>query len=156
MIQDCKEYLRHISDLDVDREFFGTIDEIRRKILRQDWTTSERPKPIALPYPSIGNLFKGREEFLQGLGESLKQGGHTAIVSHAIYGLGGIGKTRAAVEYAWAHRNEYSALLFVVAETPEALRRNLAALVGILVPTLDTADDTVRLQAVVDWLVPNS
>lgn len=46
-------------------------------------------------------------------------------------------------------------MLFVVAESPEALRRNLAALASILVPKLDTTDDAARLQAVVDWLKAN-
>ncbi len=83
------------------------------------------------------------------------RGARTAIVSQALYGLGGIGKSRVAVEYAWAHADDYIALLFVVAETPEALRRNLAALASVLVPQLDTTDDAVRLAAVLDWLKAN-
>jgi tetratricopeptide (TPR) repeat protein len=148
-------YVRHIQGLGLDRQSFATDDELGRKILREDWTNSKRPKPIVLPYPSIGDLFKGRDEFLRGLNDSLQRHGHTAIVSHAFYGLGGIGKTRAAVEFAWAHRDSYSALLFVVAETPEALRRNLAALASTLVPGLETTDDAERLQAVLDWLQAN-
>jgi tetratricopeptide (TPR) repeat protein len=35
------------------------------------------------------------------------------------------------------------------------LRRNLATISGTLVPKLDTTDDAVRLQAVVDWLKAN-
>jgi len=150
-----RTYVQHIERLGLNRQSFGTDDELRWKILREEWTNSKRPKPIVLPYPSIGPLFKGRDEFLQGLSESLKRGRHAAIVSHALYGLGGIGKTRAAVEYAWAHRDTYSALLFVVAETPEALRRNLAALSSNLVPKLDTTDDATRMQAVLDWLMAN-
>ena len=75
------------------------------------WIKPPPAKPIVLPYPSIGSLFKGRGEFLARLRASLARGGQTAIVSQALYGLGGIGKTRAAVEYAWAHRDHYSALL---------------------------------------------
>jgi tetratricopeptide (TPR) repeat protein len=149
------DYLQTIENLGLDREFFGTNDELRWRILRQDWISSRQPKPIVLPYPSIGDLFKGRVEFLQALNENLRRGGHTAIVSQALYGLGGIGKTRAAVEYAWAHQDEYTALLFVVAETPESLRRNMAALASTLVPKLDTTDDVARLHAVRDWLKIN-
>jgi hypothetical protein len=46
-------------------------------------------------------------------------------------------------------------LLFVIAETPEALRRNLAALVGPLVLNLreqHATKEEVRLKAVLDWL----
>lgn len=142
---------------------FSTAEQIRIAALRDEPKIASdlapvRPaatKPIVLPYPSLGPLFKGREGFMQQLHESLSRSGQIAITSKALYGLGGIGKTRAAVEYAWAHRDDYSALLFVVAETPEALRRNLAALAAKLVPDLDTTDDTVRLKAVLDWLAAN-
>ena len=119
--------------------------------------TRPKTKPIVLPYPSIGPLFKGRDEFMSRLRQSLPgaRGARTAIFSQALYGLGGIGKSRVAVEYAWAHADDYNALLFVVAETPEALRRNLAALAGTLVPQLDATDDAVKLAAVLDWLRAN-
>ena len=123
----------------------------------QDGTgASKAASIIALPYPSLGSLFKGRDEFLKDLHASLSRGsGRTAIVGSALYGLGGIGKTRAAVEYAWAHQQDYAALLFVIAETPEALRRNLAALAGPLVlnlPEQHATEEDVRLKAVLDWL----
>jgi tetratricopeptide (TPR) repeat protein len=70
----------------------------------------------------------------------------------ALYGLGGVGKTRAAVEYARAYVDAYTALLFAVAETPEALRRNLATLAVALVPQLDATEDAIRFAAVLDWL----
>ena len=115
-----------------------------------------RAKPIGLPYPPLGSLFKGRDDFLKQLHQSLTGGaGRTAIVSSAVYGLGGVGKTRAAVEYAWAHEKDYTALLFVIAQTPEALRRNLAALTGPLVlnlPEHGADKEDIRIQAALDWL----
>jgi hypothetical protein len=115
-----------------------------------------RGKPIELPYPPLGHLFKGRDDFLRRLRRSLTGGiGRTAIVSAALYGLGGVGKTRTAIEYAWAYQEDYTSLLFVIAETPEALRRNLAALVGPLVlnlPEQSAEDEEVRLKAALDWL----
>lgn len=153
-------YLAHLKAEGVQYTSFSTAEELRIAALRDEPKIASDPapvrqstiKPIVLPYPSLGPLFKGREGFMQQLHDSLSRGGQTAITSKALYGLGGIGKTRAAVEYAWAHRNDYSALLFVVAETPEALRRNFAALATTLVPELETTDDTLRLQAVLDWL----
>lgn len=46
----------------------------------------------------------------------------------AIHRMGGVGKTRAAIEYAWKHAEDYRALLFISADTPEALHRKLAAI----------------------------
>ena len=150
----------------VHYEKFSTAERLRIAVMRDEPKIAVLPekatlaptKPIVLPYPSIGELFKGRDEFMARLRESLTRarGARTAIVSQALYGLGGIGKTRAAVEYAWANADEHTAsLLFAVAETPEALRRNLAELAGALVPQLDTTDDAVRLAAVLDWLKAN-
>jgi tetratricopeptide (TPR) repeat protein len=148
-----------VDELGLNRDYFSSTDELARKILREEWPDRRRGKPISLPYPSLGSLFKGRDAFLRDLHASLTRGpGRTAITGSALHGLGGIGKTRAAVEYAWAHEAEYAALLFVIADTPEALRHNLAALAGPLVlnlPQQHAAEEDVRLAAVLDWLKLN-
>ena len=117
-----------------------------------------RPKPISLPFGSLGTLFKGRQEVLAQLRKSLSRSaeGHTtAIVGTALHGMGGVGKTRLAVEYAWQHKDDYSALLFVSAESPQSLRHNLAGLSGPLVLNLsenNLPDEEVRLAATLRWL----
>src|SRR6266568_2127002 len=153
-------FLAHVvREQGLDRSHFSNEDQLCRLVLKEDWPKKRAHKPIALPYPSLGSLFKGREDYLNRLHESLTRGrGRAAIVSSALYGLGGVGKTRAAVEYAWAHQDDYSALLFVIAETPEALHRNLAALVGPLVmnlPEQNATDEKVRVKATIDWLNEN-
>ena len=113
---------------------------------------------IVLPYPSLGRLFKGRDAFLRDLRSGLARsaGGAAAIVSDAVLGAGGIGKTRAAVEYAWAQRAHYTALLLVVADSPLNLDTNLAALAAPLrLPEAAVADETVKLHAVLAWLRDN-
>jgi tetratricopeptide (TPR) repeat protein len=134
-------FIAHIvNEQGLDRSYFSNEDQLCRAVLKEDWPKKPEHKPIALPYLSLGSLFKGRDAFLTDLHKSLnRSAGRTAIVGSVLYGLGGIGKTRAAVEYAWAHQENYSALLFVIAETPEALRRNLAALVGVA----GWADETI-------------
>jgi hypothetical protein len=117
-----------------------------------------RDQPVVLPYPSLGKLFKGRVGFLRELRASVL-GGHgttTAIVSSAPLGMGGIGKTRAAVEYAWAYRQEYTALLFVQADSPENLHTNLAALSEPLrLPEYAAVEQSFRFHAVLCWLRAN-
>jgi hypothetical protein len=81
-----------------------------------------------------------------------------AVVGRALHGLGGVGKTRLAIEYAWAHIEHYSALLFVRADDPRTLDANLAALVGT--EALDLAEkeareDATKIAAVLHWLERN-
>jgi tetratricopeptide (TPR) repeat protein len=106
-------------------------------------------KPHNLPLTSIGKLFKGREPFLDELRKGLTTSDGRAWVVH---GLGGVGKTRAALEYAWRYAAEYTALLFVSASTPAELRAHLASLVGVLGTTAETASVDRQLAAVLRWL----
>jgi tetratricopeptide (TPR) repeat protein len=118
--------------------------------------------PVALPYSSLGPLFQGRDEMLARLHQALERsptGRATAIAGKAVHGLGGVGKTRLAVEYAWKHAEEYSALLFVGAGSPADLRRNLAVLSGSLIldlPEKEVAEEEVREVAVLKWLQEHS
>ena len=118
-------------------------------------------KPIHLPYPSLGELFKGRDAMVDTLRRSLTNApatGASAIVGKALHGLGGVGKTRLAVEYAWRHADDYTALLFVGADSPEALRRNLAALCApalLDLPEHQVTEEIARVDAVLAWLRRN-
>ena len=84
-------------------------------------------QPRNLPFVSLESLFVGREPALAALSAALLRKSSAAV---ALHGLGGIGKTRLAIEYAWAHAAEYSALLFLRADSSATFDANLAALVG--------------------------
>lgn len=93
------------------------------------------PERRNLPHTSLGEFFKGRDDILNDLRRRLLSEDQTirAIVApQPIYGLGGVGKTQLAVEYAWPFGTPYSALLFVTADTAENLQQNLANLCGVL------------------------
>ncbi len=115
-------------------------------------------KPNNLPFASLGPLFKGREGFVQTLHTALAgtgDGRATAVTGKALHGLGGVGKTRAAIEYALRHRQDYSALLFVRAETLERLDAGLAALAGagiLDLPEKEAREDALKISAVFGWL----
>src|SRR5262245_2853808 len=76
------------------------IEEARERI--RELKGFQEPEPASgaaplhnLPYPPLGDTFTGRQEEL----DALAAGGTAAITqSAAISGLGGIGKTRLAVE----------------------------------------------------------
>jgi Leucine-rich repeat (LRR) protein len=149
--QELIHYIQHVHGL--DRREFSNIDQLCRLVLKQDWREPDRFRPLSLPYPSVGELFKGREESMQQLTNSFIYGFGPSVVVRALHGLGGTGKTRAAVEYAWRHQNKYSALLLVSAESIETLRLNLAALTQLFeLPESNSPDDEVKLRAVLRWL----
>ncbi len=157
---DLQDALLHyiVDEQDLDRDYFGNVDRLCHLVLKEDWPREVPDKLILLPYPSLGTLFKGREAFLRGLRASLTRadGGAAAIAGRAVHGLGGVGKTRAAVEYAWAHRGEYTALALLDAETGEKLHAGLAALVGPLrLPEREAADEAARMEAVLAWFNAN-
>ncbi len=124
--------------------------------------------PSNLPGGYIGQLFLGREDFLKELHASLEKTTHaTAItqqqrrqsVATGIEGLGGLGKTHAAVEYAHRHRHHYSALLFVSGDSPQRLDSGLAALCEVL-PLQDAhalpPEQAARIAAVLHWLATHN
>ncbi|MFM7057758.1 MAG: NB-ARC domain-containing protein [Planctomycetota bacterium] len=135
-----------------------TIEKLIEDVLVLPFPDLSSPKPIVLPYSTIGTLFKGRSEFLTQLRESLQRTastGATAITGKAVHGLGGVGKTRLAVEYAWQHADDYSAVLFITADSPDSLTRQLAELTGPLVlnlPEQHATEDPVKVAAALRWL----
>ncbi len=138
---------------------FDAIAEIRalvETLMRAQNTVDSPQQPINLPFRSLGTAFIGREDLLRDLHLRNDTGKNSVNQSVAvIHGMGGVGKTRTAVEYAWAHKSEYAALLFVVADTPEALNRNLAGLCDELVldlPEHNSPDENKRRTAALKWL----
>ncbi|HEY1933123.1 MAG TPA: DUF4062 domain-containing protein [Acetobacteraceae bacterium] len=149
-------FVRHLEQQQgLDRDEFDTVDKLCHLVLREDWPPA-RPEPVVhLPRNSLGIGFRGRGEVLRALHASL-QAGHearVAIASRAVRGMGGVGKTCAAMEYAWQYRHAYRAVLWCSAETPDALDRGLAALAGPLqLPQAAAREQPEQRAAVLRWL----
>ena len=152
-------YIDRVKNTNKHYSSFADADDLIKQCLVLDLPTLPRTKPSNLKYATLGTLFKGRDQKLAELHSKL-----TARPSHAasigarqvIYGLGGTGKTRFVVEYALRHTEEYQALLFVPADTSEALDRNLTTLCGPLIldlPEQYAKEETVRYHAVIRWLL---
>jgi hypothetical protein len=104
---------------------------------------------------SIKEQFIGRETFLSHIYEKFIAGHHQQV----LYGLGGAGKTRMAIEYAQKQEQLYEALLFVQADTVISLEAGLAALGGprmLRLPEHHTHLVPEQLGAVQDWLETHS
>lgn len=71
--------------------------------------------------------FVGRTALLQDTKTALDAGRDVALTQPvAMHGAGGIGKTRAAVEFVRAHGSSYTLRLFLDAQSPDSLRASLA------------------------------
>ena len=132
-------------------------NHIYQKVFNYKWIKlAFRPKPNNLPFASLGSLFKGREAFLDDLRARLGvpggRGPRPSSTRLAVHGLGGVGKTRAAIEYAWRHAGDYTALLFVSAPSPSELRADLADLAGVLGSHRRDRPSSQRLAEVLRWL----
>ncbi|QBD82882.1 tetratricopeptide repeat protein [Ktedonosporobacter rubrisoli] len=99
-------------------------------------------------------FFTGREAVLETMHAYLvpdQAGG--LIRSCAIHGLGGIGKTQTALEYAYRYAFSYSALLWIAAETNESIIASLLYIADLLqLPGRGEADQHRIVTAVHRWL----
>jgi tetratricopeptide (TPR) repeat protein len=139
------------------RRQFQTADGLRANVMELDWRKPTEAKPSNLP-GSIGHFFKGRKEFLDKLRESFKRNAAAAITGKAVHGLGGVGKTRTAIEYGHACADDYVATFFLTGKSESDLNDSLAALAGAPVldlPERNLPDLDARIAAVIRWLRAN-
>jgi hypothetical protein len=101
--------------------------------------------------PERNPLFTGRERVLAQLHEALAAQGRVALS-----GLGGVGKTQTAVEYAHRHLEEYDCTFWATADLRGALVSGFAAIAGLLkLPESKDKDQTLAVDAVKRWLGSN-
>lgn len=111
------------------------------------------PRIWSVPY-SRNPVFTGREELLEQLHTQLQTMQAAALSQpQAISGLGGVGKTQLAIEYAYRYRQEYQIVLWVRANAAEALNASYAKIATLLrLPQRNEQKQEVIVQAVKDWL----
>lgn len=79
------------------------------------------PPPVWGNVPPRNVNFTGRVLALQDLHTRLTQG-TTAILPEALHGMGGVGKSQIAIEYAYRHSSDYDIVWWIPAEQPAQIR----------------------------------
>ena len=143
------------------------IDSLPAGLRRQFWQALGVTYPDRLPLlPDTAATSPGRVVELRGRGHLLELAGrddelarlHVLLAGEqaapvVLYGLGGVGKSQLAVEYAHARRDELSVVWMLRADDSSVLASDLAAL-GVQVGAADAAepDIDVQLTAARSWL----
>ncbi|WP_260867405.1 FxSxx-COOH system tetratricopeptide repeat protein [Streptomyces sp. SAJ15] len=77
--------------------------------------------------PPRNLVFTGRDELLLQLERELSEG-PTAVLPHALHGMGGVGKSQLALEYVYRHAAQYDIVWWIPAERPTQIAQALVEL----------------------------
>lgn len=134
------------------------------QILNSDNSTGAASEAtFKLPYRSLpysrNHQFQFREDLLQRLYVELQPGTDAiSLQATGLHGLGGVGKTQVALEFAYRHSEDYEAIFWIAAETEAKLRESLFSHVRTVMNTPENTpqQDTVLIKTFQRWLMTAS
>lgn len=159
-----KHYLQGAPDPEYLR---ALLKEAKKKYLKESSVLGvaaqvELPEPSYLanrPICNIGpdeSLFIGREKILETIEKCFKDGKKIQI----LHGMGGVGKTRIARQYAYSHQYDYAAIAWIDATSPVSmLKCSQEFLMKAESASEDTVRDSIRptflryFERKADWLI---
>jgi tetratricopeptide (TPR) repeat protein/transcriptional regulator with XRE-family HTH domain len=126
-------------------------DQESRQLLEASLTALAPHWLVPLPR---NPFFTGRTEVLEALHTQLGADQTIALTqSSALHGLGGVGKTQTALEYAYRYALEYSAVFWIGSETEEQIVFSLLHVADVLqLPERGDKDQQRVVAAVQRWL----
>jgi len=139
--------------------FKETEDESNEEASRNSKPSASLVHSVHLPLWNVpyrrNPFFTGREDILTYLYTVLKSNRAAALTqAQAISGLGGIGKTQIALEYAYRYRGQYQAILWVTAASRNVLIAEFVTLAALLdLPEQHEQDQDIVVRAVKRWFV---
>ncbi|WP_197043377.1 FxSxx-COOH system tetratricopeptide repeat protein [Saccharothrix sp. NRRL B-16314] len=115
----------------------------------------ERRKALASPVfggvPPRNVNFTGRADLLQELERRLVRGGTAAVLPETLHGMGGVGKSHLAIEYAYRNRGNFDLIWWVPAERSVKIVNSLVEL-GQRLGLEGGTESNVAVQQVLDAL----
>jgi tetratricopeptide (TPR) repeat protein/DNA-binding XRE family transcriptional regulator len=148
----CKVFGKRAEELGF---FDAEVVDSRAHLPSRPLSEPEQPYPPIWNVPPRSLFFVGRKDALQQLHDALTAG-KTTVLTEALSGLGGIGKTLTAIEYAYQYRHEYNAVMWVQAETQEQLVSGFVSIAHMLnLPEKKQKDSQRVIDAVKRWMQEN-
>jgi tetratricopeptide (TPR) repeat protein len=151
--QNFRKYADHLPEMHQDvREILDLLKSPERNLTEEKSSHNVPHLPIWNVTIGRNGFFTGREIVLDELHQALQNGNEP----QALFGLGGVGKTQTAVEYAYRYSDEYKAVFWVKAETESALVSGFVEIARLLnLPLKDAKDENETVQDVRRWLEQN-
>jgi tetratricopeptide (TPR) repeat protein len=154
----CELYQKTPQDLGFLLENTDDNDELENALSDPNPPSLTSIPNISVPLWNIqvrrNPFFTGREEILARLHDTLQSGKAAALTQvQAITGLGGIGKTQTALEYAYRFKDDYQAIFWVRAETHDTLVIDIVHIAELLqLPEQNSQDQDYIVAGVKHWL----
>lgn len=134
----------------LSKAILRTLEESPKRPVKSDG--AEHQHLLSLPFPR-NKFFTGRDDILEQLHTKFDNGERVQALS----GMGGIGKTQAALEYAYRYRGNYHVVLWANGSSRETLVADFVAIAGLLnLPQKKAQDQNEAVAAVKRWFVDNS
>lgn len=161
--QNMRNAPRRNPDVQRPRQALPPGPNIQKAALSPSDTQFVRSRPQAhfgAPFPRFWNVprrhslyFTGRMPLLEQIYHTFCFANEAGVISpQAITGLGGMGKTQVAAEYAFRFRDVYEAILWVSAESRESLLADFRAIASLLECPPDLLDEPASLlQTMREW-----
>jgi hypothetical protein len=119
-------------------------DPVNRTRVKPNRPTTATVPQVWGGVPPRNRHFTGREDILAQLQRTLGTYAQSALVPQALHGLGGIGKSQLAVEFAYRYQDDYQLVWWIQASDERSVRRSLVSLARRLgLPESDNVEDTV-------------
>jgi hypothetical protein len=157
--------LSHTVDLEAEKSRLQANSDKNTELLAaMELMKDSSTKKVMLPcysYPlGINEPFYGRADLLQKVKEVLDpQEGSSACRSLALHGIGGVGKTRIAQQYATISRKHYDAIFWISADNSIKMAQDFLEVgrkLGLIPDNHEAQDAFAAMSKVKSWMVETS